>query len=124
MSASPTIVVVDDDKNVGQLIVMCLEMAGFSATLFQDPEQFLQSLPRLEPFPDLLITDYQMPRLNGLELIQLAKSRFPSLRTISVSGTLSRPDIEQYPFKPDVNVPKPFRHAELIEAVKEALKES
>jgi len=100
---------------------MSLTMAGYEAKLFTDPETFLHDLGAMDPAPDLLVTDYQMPRMNGLMLIQAAKRFLPELRTISLSGTLHVSDIKEADCMPDVSVPKPFRQAELLAAVRKAL---
>ena len=114
------IAVVDDDHLVGEVIAMTLEAGGYDTKLFTSPQKFLAELSTLDPKPDLLVTDYLMPGINGLELIQLTKSRMPEMKTISVSGTLG-PEVDQYHHRPDASLPKPFRQSELLDVVKQAL---
>ncbi len=61
-----TILVADDEAHILHIVSMKLRNAGFEVLTAVDGEEALD-LCRAE-HPDLLITDYQMPYLSGLEL--------------------------------------------------------
>jgi CheY-like chemotaxis protein len=117
------ILIVDDDHGVGDAIALICRSGGHSVQCFRDPRLLIEALPTL-PTPDLLITDYQMPHMNGLELIQHCKAVMPALKTISVSGALVESDLEAYPIKPDAILPKPFRRKELFELIEKIFKQT
>jgi CheY-like chemotaxis protein len=67
---------------------------------------------------DLLITDREMPGMNGLELIARARLQAPSLPIILMSGTA--PSVSEAAWgssKPDAFLPKPFTVAALLAIV-------
>lgn len=50
------------------------------ASVADNPRKFLEALPTIEA--DLLITDFSMPQMNGLELIREVKQRRPEIKTL------------------------------------------
>ena len=66
------------------------------------------------PEIDLLIVDYAMPEMNGLELIQEACQRRPSLKTLLITGDVGALSggISRVPL-----LPKPFGPTELAQRV-------
>lgn len=64
---SKQILIADDSESIREILAFCLENAGYqvyTATNGLDALRFLDGRPI-----DLLLTDYHMPNLNGLELI-------------------------------------------------------
>jgi CheY-like chemotaxis protein len=68
--------------------------------------------------PDLLITDYLMPGMNGVELIQAVRRLSPSLRVMLITGYST---IAEGPGASVPRLAKPFRHADLAQFVAELL---
>ncbi|HVX11625.1 MAG TPA: response regulator [Pirellulales bacterium] len=75
------IVVCDDEIHIVRAVQFKLSKAGYDVYCAADGEAAWQIIER-DP-PDLLITDFQMPRLNGLELIERVR-RLPSTRELPV----------------------------------------
>jgi two-component system OmpR family response regulator len=67
-----TILVVDDDPHIRQLLVFALAKAGLAAREAKDGEEAL-AMAAEQP-PDLLILDINMPRLDGLEVCRRLRS--------------------------------------------------
>jgi len=111
------IYVVDDEPMVGDVVQAILNMGGYRSTCFQDPLQALQSLAEASPKPDLLLTDFQMPRMTGRELIQRCKEILPDLKTILYSGNVQEETVSLYKIKPDRFLRKPFTPKTLIDLV-------
>lgn len=66
MAASSLVAIVDDDEGVRKAVSNLARSAGYAVRLFASAEDFLadETCPR----PDCLLTDIQMPGMNGLEL--------------------------------------------------------
>ena len=118
--ANERILVVDDEKGVVRSCVRILERQGFIATGRTDSES-VPELLKQETF-DLLLTDIKMPRLDGLELLQLAKGIDPHLTVVLITGYGTMEDaINAIRLGAEGFIMKPFEPADLIEIIKENL---
>jgi len=81
VDARRRIMLVDDSLSVRKFVGGMLERAGFHVTTARDGAEALQQLAELTV--DVLITDLEMPRLNGYELIR-GLSRQPTTRDLPV----------------------------------------
>jgi CheY-like chemotaxis protein len=115
----PLIYVVDDDPAVAEVIEALLDLYGHKSKVFTKPKEALDSFITEPIKPKLLITDFQMPKMNGMELLQACKRDHPSLRCISASGTLHVEEMKVYPIQPDKHLAKPFYPRQLLDAVEE-----
>jgi CheY-like chemotaxis protein len=68
--------------------------------------------------PDLMITDYLMPGMNGVELIEQAKRLAPSMKVLLITGYST---IAEGPGASLPRLGKPFRQADLAERVAKLL---
>ena len=71
MSAEKTILVADDESHILNVVSLKLRNAGFKVITASDGQEALDMA--LAELPDLLITDYHMPQLSGLELCRRLK---------------------------------------------------
>jgi len=115
------IFVVDDEEAVVEVMEALLELHGVTASFFTDPVIALEAFIAAEPKPRLLISDYQMPKMNGMELLQMCKAEHPGLRSISCSGTLNVDEMRKYSIQPDRRMAKPFRSQQLFALLDELL---
>ena len=121
---APLIFVVDDYAELGQMIEVFLRKAGYQTRVFSDPVLALTALEATESKPRLLISDYRMPGINGLELIHRCKLIHPTLKVIAASANIMDEEIERYPFRPDRILPKPYSTEGLLAMVKSLLPDS
>ena len=80
----PRILVIDDDKHVRYLLRVVLERQGYSVVEAENGNEGLQCY-RAEP-TDLVITDMQMPVMDGLQMIRELRRVFPAAKVIAMSG--------------------------------------
>lgn len=79
------IVVVDDEKIVTSAFGTLLKVEGFSdAHFFNNPKEALKFLK--ENTPDLVISDFLMPEMNGLEFLSEVKKLYPEVSKILLTG--------------------------------------
>ena len=112
--------VVDDQKVIAELTAAILQLEGFQTRIFHGPEEAWAAFSEGDS-PDLLVTDYQMPTQNGLDLIEQCKERHPGLRTILYSGSARRGLYADRRIKPDGFLEKPFVPQHLIDTAKSVL---
>ena len=112
---TPTVLVVDDDDSVRQLMVRDLEQAGYRVLAAADGVEALAILEQPRAVIDLVIADFMMPRLDGSELaVRLGRvPGSPEIMLISGYSPESELDGE--------SVTKPFRTADLTAAVRRTL---
>jgi len=86
---SESLLVVDDDTSVRNLIVDTLKPLGYAVFEAGSAEEMLRFLADSDRSFDLLLTDMVMPGMNGRELAQRVKEKFPLIKVIFMSGYTS-----------------------------------
>ena len=114
------ILLVDDDPAVRGTVAFVLEHAGYRVGCAEDGEAGWHAL--CADRSDLLITDYEMPKLTGLELLRRVRAVSRRLPAILISGCLppGTPDLESL-LQPGAMLPKPFSFGVLMAKVRELL---
>jgi DNA-binding response OmpR family regulator len=113
-----TLLVVDDDPDVREMMVGFLSDLGYRVTQASDGPTAMTILGDFQP--DLLILDFAMPGTNGAEIAAAARGTNRSLRILFVSGFADTDALEEAAGKIAL-LHKPFRPAELAAAVRKAL---
>lgn len=114
------IFVVDDEKNIRDLIKKYLEKEGYTVTLFSGEQNLLSAIERIRP--DLLVLDINLPGRDGLELCrEIRKSNDAPI--VFVSARDEEFDrILGLELGGDDYITKPFSPRELVVRVKNILK--
>ena len=112
------IMVVDDEAGIRALLSDALIQKGYNVTLAKNGMDSLKQL-RKHRF-DLLITDVNMPQLDGLELIRMMKKNGRKEKVILISGDpVDNLDRESMPVFAKLR--KPFGMRQLLDTVVSAL---
>jgi CheY-like chemotaxis protein len=82
------VLLVEDDPGVRALYSSLLREAGYEVMEAQDGIDAIVKLR--EKLPDAIISDLEMPRMTGVELLKIVRSRFPRMPTIAISGGLDQ----------------------------------
>lgn len=109
------VLVVDDEAGVRSFVAQTLRDAGFDAAEAGDPGAALRKLDA-DRF-DLLITDFSMPAMTGLELAEQARKRQPNMQLLIISGWADAEALEKSAARPRL-LRKPFDERTLLEAVR------
>jgi CheY-like chemotaxis protein len=102
------ILVVEDEPMVGEVVCAMLQLGGFESILVRTPVEALAVLADAKYRLDLLLTDYRMPEMTGLELIERCQSLRPRLKTVLYSGNADESVVVNGRPKPDRFLSKPF----------------
>jgi DNA-binding NtrC family response regulator len=120
--AGPALIyVVDDEALIGEIVEAILLLEGFRVSLFRDPLQAWTAFCESEEKPDVIVTDYVMKPLNGMELIQKCRSIHKTIRSILYSGNAPAQIVDLYAIKPSAFLPKPFLPDTLVRLVESVL---
>ena len=79
--------IVDDDKIVREVIVRFVGLMGYESKDFETPIEYLE-YAKSDDFtmPYALLTDVQMPKMNGYEMLEQVRQAHPAIRTAVISG--------------------------------------
>jgi signal transduction histidine kinase/ActR/RegA family two-component response regulator len=108
------ILVVEDDPGVRRYMVECLEGLGHTVTEASDGQEGLERLKMQTP--SLLIVDYAMPGMNGVEVIQAARTVAPDLPILMATGYADMRAVSRV-IGPEQVLRKPFQIADLEQAI-------
>src|SRR5271168_2114507 len=80
-----TIMIVDDDDNIRELLEFVLKKEGFQVIQAADGEEALQKIPTGKP--DLILLDLMLPRYGGFEVLrQLQANQITKVPVLVLSG--------------------------------------
>ena len=123
MSERPKVLVIDDEPGVRELISEALSLSEINAVQAADGLEALSFLRR-ERF-DLLILDINMPKLDGLALLEKLRSEGMSVPVLMLSARADKADINQgLRTGADDYLTKPFSIEELVLRVKAIMRRS
>jgi CheY-like chemotaxis protein len=111
-----TVLVVDDEEIIRNLIARLLSDAGYQVLTAGDGFQALEMLVERIGSVDLVLTDLTMPRMSGEELAQCAGRLSPAPRFLFVSGFFATVADSRLP---GPVLAKPFSRADLLALVGE-----
>jgi two-component system chemotaxis response regulator CheY len=118
------VLVIDDEKNIRDLLRMTLTKAGYEVLEAEDGAKAVEIL-RQDDNPlmvDVITCDIRMPKMNGVEAIAFFQNEFPSVPVIVITGfpetelavSLLKQGVSDY-------VPKPVESQKLLAVVAKAM---
>ncbi|HEX6511251.1 MAG TPA: response regulator [Chloroflexota bacterium] len=115
MRRTTTILVVEDDSAIRAMLIETLRSDGYSVDGVSDTPAALEAIRSARP--DLVITDYHLPGIDGLELLRsLQAEGFGDVPTLVISADARPPDLPTTSF-----LGKPFELDAILRAVRRAL---
>jgi DNA-binding NtrC family response regulator len=92
MERPKVILVVDDEESVRLLLSTLLERDSYQVLQARDGQHALEVSRQHTGVINALVTDYKMPRLDGLQLARTLAEERPGLRVMIMSGRMSHPE--------------------------------
>src|SRR5205823_4508942 len=126
-SGTETILLVEDDSGVRQLLARILRERGYTVIEACNSDDALAEYEEHGPEIHLMVTDVMMPGMNGLELAKVLRGIRPDLKIICMSGYSEQVLGTDWPLNPAMPSPgmpflrKPLRPDVLAAAVRETL---
>jgi signal transduction histidine kinase len=120
-SSTPTILVVEDEPSILNLVGLTLRPDGYRLLRATSGRDALDLAASFEGPIDLLLTDAKMPGMGGIELVRELRSRRPGLPVIVMSG-YTQELVDFDPRSKDIlTLQKPFSPADLRARIREGL---
>ena len=82
------IYVVDDEPMLLELASVILQPLGYTVSTFRDATSALEAFSAAKLFPALVITDYSMHAMNGMDLINACRRLHARQKILLISGTV------------------------------------
>ena len=122
MTQQRTILVADDESHILHVVSLKLRNAGFKVVTARDGQEAFELA--VQEQPDLIITDYHMPQLSGIELCRKLKQdqatqHIPAIMLTARGYHLEPHDTEQSGILRMLS--KPFSPRQLLATVNEVL---
>ncbi len=113
------LLVVEDEPTIRQLFTTLLSAAGYSVSQAKDGFSALEEIRRQRPA--LILSDLNMPRMTGFELLSVIRRRFPAIHVIAMSGAFDGDEVPSG-VAADAYYQKSGRHiGTLVEVIEEIL---
>ncbi len=116
-SSSMLVFIVDDEPMLLDLAATILQPLGYEVRTFRDPKVALAEFPAAKP--TVLVTDYAMGGMNGMDLIRECKRLNPAQKIMLLSGTVDESIYNNEAAKPDLFLAKPYQIKAFVDAVRQ-----
>lgn len=116
-----TVLVIDDEDDVRNVTVAYLEALGYQVIQAAGGQTALDLLHGDCPAIDVLMADYAMPGLSGIELARLVRAKCPELPVVIITGYVDTAGFDNR-IENAILLKKPYRMSELAVALEYALR--
>ncbi len=117
---TPTIALVDDDRNILASLSIALQAEGFATRVYSDGQSALKALK--DNPPDLAVCDIKMPRMDGFELVRRLRESSALPIILLTSKTDEADEALGLEIGADDYIAKPFSQALLIARIRAILR--
>jgi len=119
---SVTILIVEDNDNLRNLLLRTLEGDGFTVFPAADGAEALRLCQQHDGKIDIVVSDIVMPRLNGLELAKRIRGARPEMKFLFITGFGDQfPELREWTKYGATVLEKPFVPSELLHRVEDTL---
>jgi DNA-binding response OmpR family regulator len=121
-SAGASILIVEDEAELRNLFALILEMEGFTVLQAADGQKGLDILTSHAGPIRMVITDLNLPKVGGMDLINQARKLHPAVKIVGTSG-MSGEKVREMVMRAGADdfIPKPFQAQDAIRKLKAIL---
>ena len=116
------IYVVDDEPMLLEMAREVLEAEGYEVRTYGNANAALRAYKQEGRRPCIILTDFSMRKMNGLEFTAACRRINPTVKVAVVSGSMESDSFATFDEKPDGFLPKPYSHRELVRLVRSLTK--
>jgi CheY-like chemotaxis protein len=119
--SAPNLLLVDDNDDVREVTALLLRDSGYGVI---EASSGVAALSALDANPEIgvMIVDFSMPGMSGIELLERVRAKRPEIRAVSITGYVD-PTWLNGKLGDEIVVKKPFTMDQLAPAVRKALGE-
>lgn len=117
----PKVFVADDQPDVRDTVIRCLEKFGLEVEPFSNGQQVWNRIQTGKDLPDLIVSDINMPELDGITLYERIRDAGITVPVVLVTGDTARNNERLQQCKAPWVIQKPFMPGDLKKVVQEAL---
>lgn len=122
LAGSETVLLAEDDELVRDLVFSTLHHQGYKVLVAENGQKALAAIDSLDGPIHLVLTDMNMPDMDGTQLFEQISASHPEARVLYISADAYKIIERQGLIKPGVNfLQKPFSIRKLASKVREAL---
>lgn len=118
------ILIVDDEPNIVVPLQFLMEQKGYQVRIAENGEEAIETIFRFQP--DLILLDIMLPGINGFEVCQTIRENrnLGNIKIVLVTALGREVDMAKgMALGADAYITKPFSNSEIVERVRELLKE-
>lgn len=115
-----TILIVDDEPSIVDLLAQVLRESGYEVLEAGSAADAISLCTQFASSIHLVLSDFTMPRLNGIQLAKRLRTIRPNLRFIFMSASPNA--FEELAVEGFMCLPKPFALPDLLERIREMLR--
>ncbi len=116
-----TIVVIDDDQHILELVSLLLKRRGYQVITTPSPLDGLEIIAQTKP--ELVLLDYMMPQMDGLATLNEIRTRFPDTAVVVFTGKGSEAiAVAMMKAGASEYITKPFNNQNLVERIENVLR--
>lgn len=120
MTSEKTIMIVDDDLALGEMLSIVLESEGYRAVTCSDGLRAIKLFPTIHP--DLVLLDIMLPGMNGIGVAKVLRETSHAPIVMLTAKTDTRDVVTGLEAGADDYIVKPFKNSELIARIKARLR--
>jgi len=120
IAGGQTILLVEDDVDVRVAVRDMLRQTGYEVQEAADGIEALSLLSKATVYPQLILTDFMMPRMTGPQLAKRIDALMPMVKVLYMSGYANE-SLESVKGQRLAFIPKPFNSRDLLRKVRETL---
>ncbi len=119
-NANKKVLVVDDENSIRDLLVEIMEIEGFDTKAAVDGADAIKKLEKIHF--DIIITDLMMPRVDGLKVLEKAKSLYDDIVVLMMTGQATvESAVKSLQLGANDYITKPFDIPDMMNTVKKSL---